>query len=217
MALAPPDAELVFLAVGDDAAPGAETAAREARERGVAASARTVDDANAPEAVIDASAGADLLVVAAGGTDVLLGANASAAIHAAPLPVLVARPREPEEVAGLVLVATDGSREAARAVELGAAIARAGDAPLALVHVTDRHVESREPAPTDAAADAGADVIEEHGEPAAQIVDTARRERAALVVIGSRGLGRARILGSVGERVAHEAPCSVLVLREPAA
>jgi nucleotide-binding universal stress UspA family protein len=34
-----------------------------------------------------------------------------------------------------------------------------------------------------------------------------------LLVVGSRGLHGIRALGSVSERVAHEAPCSVLVVR----
>ena len=38
-------------------------------------------------------------------------------------------------------------------------------------------------------------------------------EEADLVVVGSRGLSGIRALGSVGERVAHEAHCPVLVVR----
>jgi nucleotide-binding universal stress UspA family protein len=37
--------------------------------------------------------------------------------------------------------------------------------------------------------------------------------RAVLVVIGARGVRGIRALGSVSERVAHAAPCSVLVAR----
>jgi nucleotide-binding universal stress UspA family protein len=36
---------------------------------------------------------------------------------------------------------------------------------------------------------------------------------ADLLVVGSRGLHGPRALGSVSERVAHSAPCSVLVVR----
>ncbi len=36
---------------------------------------------------------------------------------------------------------------------------------------------------------------------------------ADLLVVGSRGLHGLKALGSVSERVAHEAPCSVLVVR----
>jgi nucleotide-binding universal stress UspA family protein len=35
-----------------------------------------------------------------------------------------------------------------------------------------------------------------------------------LVVIGSRGLHGLKALGSISERVAHQAECSVLVVRE---
>ena len=45
------------------------------------------------------------------------------------------------------------------------------------------------------------------------IVAAAATIDATLVVIGSRGLAGVHALGSVSERVAHEAPCSVLVLR----
>jgi nucleotide-binding universal stress UspA family protein len=45
------------------------------------------------------------------------------------------------------------------------------------------------------------------------IVETAAREDASLIVIGSRNVGGVRALGSVSERVVHEAPCSVLVVR----
>jgi len=40
-------------------------------------------------------------------------------------------------------------------------------------------------------------------------------ERADLVIVGSRGLHGLRSLGSVSERIAHEARCSALVVREP--
>ena len=55
--------------------------------------------------------------------------------------------------------------------------------------------------------------IEAFGNPAEQVAEVARRERVSLLVVGSRGLGGARRLGSVGERLAHEARCSVLVAR----
>jgi nucleotide-binding universal stress UspA family protein len=51
------------------------------------------------------------------------------------------------------------------------------------------------------------------GPQAEQIAEVARPEVASLLVVGSCGLGRAQRLGSIGERLAHEAPCSVLVAR----
>ena len=52
-----------------------------------------------------------------------------------------------------------------------------------------------------------------HEAPAEALVAAA--ESADLVVVGSRGLHGFRALGSVSERVAHSAPCSTLVVREP--
>ena len=40
-------------------------------------------------------------------------------------------------------------------------------------------------------------------------------ETADLIVVGSRGLRGLRALGSLSERIAHEARCSVLVVRSP--
>jgi nucleotide-binding universal stress UspA family protein len=58
--------------------------------------------------------------------------------------------------------------------------------------------------------------IEEFGSPPQRLTEVARREPASLLIVGSRGLGRGPTLGSVSERVAHEAPCSVLVVRNRA-
>jgi nucleotide-binding universal stress UspA family protein len=83
-------------------------------------------------------------------------------------------------------------------------IAAAHRSPVAVIQVDDGWLEG------------AATLLEAQGNPAAAIAETAAREQASLIVIGSRGLGRARVLGSVGERLAHEAPCSVLVLRQSA-
>jgi nucleotide-binding universal stress UspA family protein len=54
------------------------------------------------------------------------------------------------------------------------------------------------------------------GDPHQEIPRLAAELRAGLVVMGSRGLGGVKALGSVSERVAQRAPCSVLVVRPPA-
>ena len=56
-------------------------------------------------------------------------------------------------------------------------------------------------------------VSEVSGEPHEEIARLAGELEAGLVVVGSRGLGGVKALGSVSERVAHLAPCSVLVAR----
>ena len=234
---ASPQTELSFLAVAGGAHGGGEESAAEngsvrlsldkaaalAAERGVSASVRTVRGANPSRLLLDASTGADLLVV--GGRDdprpgdVVLGSTASSAVHAAELPVLVARrPPEGRNFPRDILVATDGSPDSQRGVELGGKVARAHDSRIALVHVSEGRSPPHLALVEDAVAltqELGieAATIEEFGNPAEQIADVARRERVSLLVVGSRGLGGARILGSVGERLAHEAPCSVLVTR----
>jgi nucleotide-binding universal stress UspA family protein len=214
-------AELKLLAADGEAGGHALAAAtRIAADRPGTTVGHAPAGANAAQALVTASAGADLLVVGSGGgAGVLIGSTASAALHTAPLPVLVARPApEPGSFPMQILVATDGSEEARRGVALGGRIARAHGSRLALIRVHDGRRESPAAVADEAAGlrqTLGADpaVLEEYGEAAPRIVRASGDVGASLLVIGSRGLGRARTLGSVGERVAHEAPCSVLVLR----
>jgi nucleotide-binding universal stress UspA family protein len=52
------------------------------------------------------------------------------------------------------------------------------------------------------------------GDPAAQIIALAERERADLIVLGSKGMrGAGRLLGSIPNTVSHRAPCDVLIVR----
>jgi nucleotide-binding universal stress UspA family protein len=53
------------------------------------------------------------------------------------------------------------------------------------------------------------------GEPAEEIVALAKKHGASLIVMGTRGLSRAReiLLGSVSEKVIHHAHCAVTVVR----
>jgi nucleotide-binding universal stress UspA family protein len=51
------------------------------------------------------------------------------------------------------------------------------------------------------------------GNPADAIVRIAEREKADLVVVGNKGMkGVRRVLGSVPNSIAHDAPCSVLIV-----
>jgi nucleotide-binding universal stress UspA family protein len=53
------------------------------------------------------------------------------------------------------------------------------------------------------------------GDPASSIIASAQEQTADLVILGSHGEGGIDrwLLGSVSERVARHAPCSVLVVR----
>jgi nucleotide-binding universal stress UspA family protein len=53
----------------------------------------------------------------------------------------------------------------------------------------------------------------ERGSPHRRIVEMANETGAALIVMGSRGRTGLAALGSVSERVAHRAGCSVLIVR----
>ena len=54
------------------------------------------------------------------------------------------------------------------------------------------------------------------GRPVDKIVETAKKGAFDLIVIGSRGLGGMKefLLGSVSDRVADEAPCPVLIVKD---
>ena len=57
------------------------------------------------------------------------------------------------------------------------------------------------------------EVHAESGHPAKSIVEVAERVNADVVVVGNKGMmGPRRVLGSVPNSVAHEAPCSVLIV-----
>jgi nucleotide-binding universal stress UspA family protein len=135
-----------------------------------------------------------------------------------------------------IVVGTDGSETAAIAVERAGGLARLTGARLHVVssyHPARPQVAGRAPAgefnvPPDFKADAvlgdaagrlrleGVDV-EEHGpkgDPADALVEIAQREQADLIVLGSVGMqGARRILGSVPNKVSHNAPCDVLIVQ----
>lgn len=54
-----------------------------------------------------------------------------------------------------------------------------------------------------------------HGHAAEEILKAAKRSRADVIVVGSKGLTGLKcfLLGSVADKVARHAPCSVLVVR----
>lgn len=137
---------------------------------------------------------------------ILLGTTATTLLHEAPCSVLLARP--PADRSGFpssIVVGLDGSSTALLAFEaarelgerLGVAVrvvAATGGKPVhtdGLRFVPGIHWDDRKP--LDALVDASASTD--------------------LLVVGSRGLHGPSALGSVSERVAHRAACSVLVVR----
>jgi nucleotide-binding universal stress UspA family protein len=131
--------------------------------------------------------------------------------------VLVARrPRSEAPFPGRLLVATDGSEGSAAATRLAGAIARRHGSSVMQLHVngaSSRHAMAVEAAELRRMTGAEPVPLTETGPAHERIVAAARSQRASLVVLGSRGLRGIRALGSVSERVVHEARCSVLIAR----
>ncbi len=137
-----------------------------------------------------------------------------------------------------VVVGTDGSPRADKAVQEAIDLARSEGARLHLVAAyseIERHweqiqssarvetVDLREVAEqalarcAKKAEEQGVEVEFDahHGDPAEVILEVADQENADLIVVGNKGMTGAKrfFLGSVPNKVAHHASCSVLVVR----
>jgi nucleotide-binding universal stress UspA family protein len=139
-----------------------------------------------------------------------------------------------------VIVGTDGSATADRAVETASEVARKLGAELHIVTAYQAktrgvgaaagaaladsgaaaalHKEAAQQIAEKAVANWGTDVkATPHavsGSPADALIEAAGDLQADLIVVGSKGMhGAGRVLGSVPNSVAHGAPCSVLVVK----
>ena len=121
-----------------------------------------------------------------------------------------------------ILVATDRSETAERAVAFAGVMAERYDAELVLLRVllSDEGVlaeaarELAEHAREIAGARARSSVVVAK-DPAEAIVEAAQRERVDVVVVGSVGMsGRKEfLLQNVPNRVSHNAPCTVVIVQ----
>jgi nucleotide-binding universal stress UspA family protein len=155
--------------------------------------------------------GATLVVVGSHGvsrvTGIALGAVSTRLLHEAPCSVLVARGTiDPERWPRRVVAGIDSSESSARALEAARDLAGTYGASLrVLVATADAHVDLE-------AAKRLEPEAEEHDARALDVLKVAS-EDADLVAVGSRGLRGLRALGSLSERLAHEARSPVLVVR----
>lgn len=143
---------------------------------------------------------------------ILLGSVATQLLHNAPCPVLIARPRTaPDEFPRSIIVATDGSPEAGRAVAVGETLAARLGAELEAVVVTGEGDADPQVVEMELRGPGGRHMpLRRLRGPTATTLSDLRPD---LLVIGSRGIRGLRSLGSVSERVAHESAASVLVVR----
>ena len=141
-----------------------------------------------------------------------------------------------------IVVGTDGSETASRAVEHAARLAASVGASLIAVTAYDPHPHGLERDRADAPEDlkwritasgladdraqgavylarkvgvTKATALSEAGTAADALLDVAERRRADLIVVGSKGMsspGRF-LLGSVPNAVSHHAPCDVMIVR----
>lgn len=131
-----------------------------------------------------------------------------------------------------LLVATDFSEDADRAVDYAVGLAQELKASLTLMTATylgdtpEVHMGYIEKARTEdqqkleaarqrvEQAGVAASALAEYGSPAQRIVETAQKEGADLIVMGTHGRTglRQMLIGSVAERVVRHATCPVLVV-----
>lgn len=120
--------------------------------------------------------------------------------------------------AARILVATDFSDGARRALAVGADYARMMQARIHLLHISPAAGTDAMQPLADVTAGAGRDVsisvVGRSGEPAEEIIRYAAAHSIDLIVMGTHGrTGFSRVLlGSVVERVLRDAPCPVLVV-----
>jgi nucleotide-binding universal stress UspA family protein len=194
------------------------------------------------KALIDESDPDRLLVVGSRGrgalSGIVLGSVSQACAQYARGPVVVVRGSTPTAGTGRVVVGVDGSAESLAALRFAAVDARLRGAPLQVVHVwqdTDHAAHGRFVPPGESAKaradeawydilravlDVAPDVeiISEHVAGYAQSVLLKASEGAALLVVGSRGLGgwAGLMLGSVSLHCITQSACPVAVIRAPA-
>jgi nucleotide-binding universal stress UspA family protein len=141
-----------------------------------------------------------------------------------------------------IVVGTDGSDTARKAVDEAIDLARTVGATVCLVSAYEpvsqarlreeakqtppdlqwmvnprEEVDSTLSDAADVVRDAGLGVetFAREGDPADAILDVAEERGADLIVVGNKGMTGARrfLLGSVPNKVSHHAPCSVLIVR----
>jgi 3-phenylpropionate/trans-cinnamate dioxygenase ferredoxin reductase subunit len=202
-------------------------AAEAARAKKVEATAEVIEGTPG-ESILAAAIkhDADLIVVGNRGmgqaTRFRLGSVPDWVAHDAPCDLLIvdttgrAGPRDPAPPYTRILAGTDGSGTATEAVRKAYTLASVYAGSVTLVHVGDPLVGAIK---LDEVASAKPEDVEVEkraveGDPAQRICELAESEDVQLVVVGNKGMsGVRRFLGSVPNKVAHEVPSDVLIVK----
>lgn len=136
----------------------------------------------------------------------LFGGVAAELLHTAPCSVLLARKPRFGQFPSSIIVGVDGSPESLAAAEAAKAIAERFASECVIVAAT-----GGKPIDIQAVQNLSPYFVTDPGRPVEALVELS--QEADLLVVGSRGLHGPKALGSVSERVAHGADCSVLVVR----
>ena len=135
------------------------------------------------------------------------GSVATYVLHEAPCSVLIARScGEPELFPRSIVAGFDGSDSSRAALAVARQIAGRSNATLRVVAAA-----GGEKLPLDPIREHAPDAHLDHRPPLDALIEESAD--ADLVVVGSRGLHGLAAVGSVSERVAHQAKSSVLVVR----
>jgi nucleotide-binding universal stress UspA family protein len=142
----------------------------------------------------------------------LLGYLSTTLLHEAECSVLAARASSSGELFPRSIVAgVDGSPEAAAAYAVATELAdRFGSTLRPIAAYGGKYVD------VDTLSAEFSELGLDMREPVEALIAAAQSSSADLIVVGNRGLHGLRALGSVSERVAHRAGCSVLVVRNAA-
>jgi nucleotide-binding universal stress UspA family protein len=116
-----------------------------------------------------------------------------------------------------ILVATDRSPSADRAVKWAAEMAERYEAELVVLQVAEEAAQAILPGLTQFARSVSAGArarVEADRDPSAAIVRVAGEEGADVLVVGNVGMSGRRefLLGNVPNRVSHNAPCTVVIV-----